>query len=147
MTRSEDDGSAELFRLVYDSVSRLPFGPKGDDEYQAILKVARSRNAALEITGVVYCDGAYFVQLLEGPADAVEGVFASILADPRHEDIRVVERGTAERRWFAKWNMASVTQEQLTAMRHRKPDYPTLRPYRSAEMILSLSEVLSPQRF
>lgn len=136
-----------LYRVVYDSVMRIPFGQEGEGEIRAILDVSQRRNAALGITGVLYSDGAYFVQLLEGPADAVEDVFASILADPRHEDIRVVERGPAERRWFANWHMASVTQEQVAAMRLRKPDYPTLRPYRAAEMILSLNEVLSPQRF
>ena len=147
MQQFVNEEAVGLYRLVYDSVMLLPFGREGDTEIQAILDVARIRNAELAITGVLYCDGAYFVQLLEGRADAVEAVFASILADERHHDVRVVERGPAERRWFTGWHMAWVSHEHLVEMRRRKPDYPTLRPYRSAELILALNEVLSPQPF
>jgi hypothetical protein len=138
------NGSGGLYRIVYDSVVAVPFGDAGDRDIRALLEVARSRNAGLGITGALFCDGAYFVQLLEGPVEAVEVVFASIQADPRHTDIRVVERGPAETRWFASWHMAMVTEAQVAQMRRTNPDLPALQPYRTAELVATLSEVLAP---
>ena len=138
------NGSVGLHRIVYDSVVAVPFGDAGERDIQAILEVARSRNAKLGVTGALFCDGAYFVQLLEGPAEAVEAVFASIHADPRHTDIRVMERGPAETRWFASWHMAMVTEAQVAQMRRTNPDLPALQPYRTAELVATLSEVLAP---
>lgn len=144
MKKDQASDAEHLHRIVYDSVVGTPFGAEGARDLQAILKVARSRNAALGITGVLYCDGAYFVQLLEGPADAVQAVFASIQADPRHTDIRVVERGPAETRWFPSWHMAMVTEAQVAQMRRTNPDLPALQPYRTAELVSTLHEVLAP---
>jgi len=138
------NGSVGLHRIVHDSVVAVPFGDAGERDIQALLEVARSRNAGLGVTGALFCDGAYFVQLLEGPAEAVEAVFASIQADPRHTDIRVVERGPAETRWFASWHMAMVTEAQVARMRRTTPDLPALQPYRTAELVATLTEVLAP---
>lgn len=60
------------------------------DVFAAICKVARSRNAALGIEGILLFDGHRFAHLLHGPTDAVRGVMRSIAADTRHERLKVL---------------------------------------------------------
>jgi hypothetical protein len=135
-------GEPSLYRIVYDSVVRLPFGPEGEQGIERILAVARARNASLQVTGALYYDGAYFLQVLEGPQAAVAEVFASILADDRHGDVRVVERGPVSRRSFADWDMAWVTEVSVAGILAHDPDMPAARPYRAAEAVATLSQAL-----
>ncbi|SEQ08597.1 BLUF domain-containing protein [Microlunatus flavus] len=70
-----------------------------------ILTAARSRNAVEGITGVLLFRQGRFLQLLEGPTLAVEAVYGSIEADPRHRDVRCTWTGHAAERSFAQWSM------------------------------------------
>jgi len=68
-------------QLVYYSTALRLFT---DDELLAILEPARVANAATDITGMLlYVDGN-FIQALEGPARALDKLFARIEADSRH---------------------------------------------------------------
>lgn len=136
------DHTSDLCRLVYESTVRLPFGAEGEQGIQEILTAARSRNAALGVTGVLYFDGSYFLQVLEGPQGAIAEVFASILADPRHTDLRVVERGPIATRSFAGWDMAWVTAVSVTQIMAQEPDLPPILPYRGTEVVATLSRAL-----
>jgi len=136
------DHSSDLCRLVYDSVVLLPFGAEGEQGIEDILAAARSRNAALGVTGVLYFDGAYFLQVLEGPQASVAAVFASILADPRHTDLRVVERSPIVTRSFADWDMAWVTEVSITQIMAREPDLLPVLLYRGVEVVSTLSRAL-----
>ena len=71
-----------------------------------ILEVAQKKNDALGITGLLLYDGQHFLQVLEGPAEAVWEVYADILADPRHVDVVTVHEGPIARRMFERWGMA-----------------------------------------
>lgn len=71
-----------------------------------IQAVSIARNSRLEITGLLIASPDFFVQVLEGPAAAVDLVMASILADPRHRDLRVVRRSEAAERRLPRWSMA-----------------------------------------
>ena len=133
-----------LYRIVYDSVVRLPFGVEGEQGIEAILAAARARNAALGITGVLYYDGAYFLQVLEGPQAGLAEVFASILADDRHGDVRIVERGPVARRGFAGWDMAWVTEVTVAGILAHDPDLAPVRPFRGAEVVATLSQAVGP---
>lgn len=57
-------------------------------ELEAILDAARPYNAAHDITGFLTFDGTSFVQLLEGPPDAVDALMGRIEADARHDGVR-----------------------------------------------------------
>lgn len=77
-----------------------------DDALEAILHDARRRNTEVGITGIlVYRDGR-FVQLLEGPADAVDETLDRIRGDRRHQDVVELDRNVTETRWFPDWSMA-----------------------------------------
>jgi hypothetical protein len=70
-------------------LSHLGAGHRAD-VFAAICTVARSRNAALGIDGILLFDGHRFGHLLEGPTDAVRSVMRSIAADTRHERLKVL---------------------------------------------------------
>jgi hypothetical protein len=70
-----------------------------------ILTAARTRNAVEHVTGVLLYRDGRFLQLLEGSVPSVDGVYASILADPRHTDVRCVWTGHAAQRSFSQWTM------------------------------------------
>lgn len=73
----------------------------------AILIEARRCNMRDQITGALICREDLFLQLLEGPAEAVEATYARICADKRHEQVRTLMRreiaDTA--RMFSHWAM------------------------------------------
>lgn len=75
-------------------------------DLDAILDTARTRNAAEGITGLLVFNGFNFMQLLEGPADSVERVFASICKDRRHTGVVRVLSADADARVFGDWAMA-----------------------------------------
>ncbi len=132
----------ELYRIAYDSVVALPFGEAAARELGAMIEVAKRRNAQAGITGVLRYDGAYFLQVLEGPREAVEATMARIRRDPRHTDIRILHAGPLEQRDFGAWHMMLVTEEEVARARKRDPDLLEVYPFRVAEVVHSLRAVL-----
>jgi hypothetical protein len=105
------------FRLIYRSHSLLPDRGKDEIALAEILKVARTRNADLGITGALMLYDDWFAQVLEGPQAAVEALYARIKTDARHDGVRLYEAGMVPKRLFGKWAMAVVAE-------HREPDMP-----------------------
>jgi Sensors of blue-light using FAD len=76
-----------------------------DDELLELLKIARANNARDGITGMLlYVDGN-FVQLIEGPDDAVDRLYAKIGRDPRHSSLLKALDGPIGERRFADWTL------------------------------------------
>lgn len=92
---------AEIFQLIYSS------RPFGFDEamLNSILVKARRNNTRDGITGALVCRHDLFLQLLEGPRDAVESIFAQILVDDRHADVTQHFAGVSAERMFPDWAM------------------------------------------
>ncbi len=70
-----------------------------------IVKDAKDRNSARNITGLLLHHDGSFLQLLEGPEDQVANVFEAIRNDRRHGGIRVLHRDIAPKRLCADWSM------------------------------------------
>ncbi|WP_051378848.1 BLUF domain-containing protein [Derxia gummosa] len=94
-----------LLLLLYVSSARTPLT---DTELAALLVQSRDRNARLGLTGVLLYRDGNFMQALEGPADAVEQVWASIQRDPRHHDIITLMESTVQSRSFGSWSMGFI---------------------------------------
>ena len=62
--------------------------------------------------------GGSIIQALEGPDAAVESVFASIEADPRHTEVEVLHRGPIRERAFEDWSMGfrNVSAREVRAI-------------------------------
>ena len=74
-------------------------------ELVELIEQIRPKNERLGVTGLLLYSGGNVIQTLEGTADAVDEVFDAIAADPRHGDVRVVDRRAIEERAFASWSM------------------------------------------
>jgi Sensors of blue-light using FAD len=90
-----------LVQLIYAS---QPFG-FDSATLTAILLDARRCNSRDDITGMLICRGDLYLQLLEGPPEAVEATCKRIMADDRHVNMRVLSRQTVAERMFPLWSM------------------------------------------
>ncbi len=103
MTRN-DQGRGGLHRLIY--ASRFTGAERDFDEVlRKVIAKSIQNNRLDDVTGFLVAGEGRFLQLLEGPAKAVEAVYARIGQDPRHADLALIHSGGAERRLFRDWNM------------------------------------------
>lgn len=71
-----------------------------------IVRLSRSRNAALAVTGALIFSGDSFAQVIEGPTDAIVEMRAAISRDTRHCEILTVADNRQRERDFADWSLA-----------------------------------------
>ncbi len=101
-----------------------------------ILAQAREFNQAHGITGLLTVCNDEYLQLLDGPADAVTALLERIQRDSRHQHVDVLARYPAEDPVFAHWSMALAERfepdrrrtDRMQALRARLADDPTVRP-------------------
>ncbi|KPF65892.1 hypothetical protein IP69_16610 [Bosea sp. AAP35] len=72
---------------------------------RAILSVSRKNNEAADVTGYLIFDGESFIQVLEGPHDALQATMDRIARDERHRDVAVLATQPIETRSFREWKM------------------------------------------
>lgn len=70
-----------------------------------ILVRAWHNNKRDEISGALICRHDLYLQLIEGPDGAIDALYAKILVDDRHCDIRLLLSDTVEQRIFPEWTM------------------------------------------
>lgn len=116
-----------LVRLLYASRAVPAFD---QEELLAILRRSKADNPPQGITGVLCFSGGIFMQLLEGGREAVNALYARIVADPRHTQVTLlVYEEIAERR-FAGWSMGQVNMSRLNpALLLKYSERPTLDPF------------------
>lgn len=66
---------------------------------------ANNKNEQSDVTGILLFDGLHFFQLLEGPRDAVQGIYHRICADARHHNLVELMHDYAPARRFGKVGM------------------------------------------
>lgn len=92
-----------LYQLVYAS---RPFG-FDQSMLNGILNDARRFNPAHGITGALVCRHDMFMQLLEGPKEALDAVYKRIAVDDRHLEVRKLVDRPTNKRMFPDWAMRS----------------------------------------
>ncbi len=91
-----------MFRIIYASrVSRRLAAA----EVTALCDVARERNIADGITGMLLYDGLRFLQAIEGERAPIESTMDRIARDERHHEIDYVQRTDVGAREFSRWSM------------------------------------------
>lgn len=91
-----------MLSTVYVSRSSYPFT---DDDLANLLMTSRSNNARLGITGMLLHREGRFIQVLEGPDEAVRERLAVIARDPRHTAVHTIVDERVEDRLFPAWTM------------------------------------------
>lgn len=108
----------------------------------SILFVAQRHNVADQLTGaLVYGDG-HFIQVLEGPEEAMVATMTRISADVRHYSMEIVGPTPIMRRMFPDWCMALLSIEPTLQLVFSAliSDWETLGPRAAALLSTSLQD-------
>lgn len=97
-------------QLSYRSLIRTP---PTDAVVSGILGASVWNNARNRITGALGFTAGRYIQVLEGPPKALDGLIAVLRGDPRHSDLVIPRRRMVTRRSFPGWSMARVDLEEL----------------------------------
>jgi hypothetical protein len=91
-----------MISLLYvSSASRL----LTETELVELLRVSRENNQRDDITGMLLYKGGNFMQVIEGPEEAVRKLYDKILRDSRHSGIMTLLEEQIQDRSFPNWSM------------------------------------------
>ncbi|NEU12139.1 BLUF domain-containing protein [Methylobacterium sp. BTF04] len=90
-----------LVQIIYAS---RPFG-FDQETLNGILSQSRRCNLRDDITGALICRSDLYLQLLEGPEDAITATYARIIRDDRHLEVNRLSYETVTERLFPGWAM------------------------------------------
>jgi len=89
-------------RIIYISRSLIGADPDG---IAAIVSTSISRNAAVDVTGMMWANVDSFAQAIEGDLEAVGQTMDRIQGDCRHTDIVMLLDRPVSSRKFGSWSM------------------------------------------
>jgi Sensors of blue-light using FAD len=115
---AQDDPSAdfEIDQILYCSLLREAMD---DAAIERLTQTSANLNRMDHITGMLMHADGVFVQLIEGPREAVNHLWARILRDPRHHAVvQLYHRREVESRACSGWDMRYVKKEDLRALIH-----------------------------
>lgn len=100
----------KIVRLTYASRLSRDTGP---DALGKIMTVSRRNNKKQGITGALCYSPRGFLQILEGPADMVNQLYARIIKDNRHSAVTLLEYTAIPFRDFEHWSMAYIRADEI----------------------------------
>ena len=101
--------SEPIYQLLYISASNHNFT---EDELCELLKIARKKNEAVGVSGMLLYHNNSFIQALEGSQAEVERIYQRIAKDTRHTESRVLFRGEIVAHDFDGWSMGFYRSKQ-----------------------------------
>ncbi|NEV61205.1 BLUF domain-containing protein [Thiorhodococcus minor] len=93
-------------RLIYRSTCTDKF--MANEELRELIEKSAENNRKLGITGLLVLSGHQFLQVLEGPAGAVNDLYSRIVRDERHHHLRLISYEPTEENYFEDWGMSLV---------------------------------------
>ncbi len=99
-------------QLVYISQSTRKMS---QEDLHAILKTAKTNNEPIEVTGSLFYNGGWFLQVLEGAPATLQELYKKIEKDPRHKNSRILYNEPAKFRTFTRWSMNMTNLEDRQA--------------------------------
>ena len=104
-----------LKRIKYVSRYSKPLDAR---QLEELGEAAARKNQELGVTGALMATGGLFYQIIEGPSEAVDGLYAAIESDERHTDIIVLSvEEDAPSRLFPDWSMKMVNLDAASHVR------------------------------
>ncbi|KMS57543.1 blue-light sensor BLUF [Sphingobium cupriresistens LL01] len=95
--------SMSLYQIMYISTV---VGTVTSQQCAAMAQMSAINNRRNDVTGLLLFNSRRFLQVLEGPKDAVDRIFTRIHADPRHRAVVKLREGPIDAREFGEWAMA-----------------------------------------
>jgi hypothetical protein len=102
-----------------------------------ILAQSRTNNAKRGLVGALYFGDGCFFQCLEGRAEDVDRLYATLLKDPRHTDLKVLSRRNIPVKNFSNWAMKYVPLDAEMKTLMRELGMPSFDPYRFDDAIVA----------
>lgn len=90
------------------------------EDLRSIQGVARTNNELIDVTGSLFYNGGWFLQVLEGPAATLAKLYKKIELDPRHKNSRILYNEPATFRTFPRWNMNMTNLEDRQADKYEE---------------------------
>jgi hypothetical protein len=81
------------------------------EELRDIQATARTNNQPIDVTGSLFYNGGWFLQVLEGPPSTLTALYQKLEGDPRHKNSRVLYNEPATFRTFPRWSMNMINLE------------------------------------
>jgi hypothetical protein len=99
-------------RMIYCSQATVDFSP---EELISLLELARVKNQASGLSGMLLYSSQSFLQMLEGDPAALQETYERIVADDRHVNLRLLMNADVSVRLFPDWTMGfeHVEDEEL----------------------------------
>ena len=110
-------------------------------ELDALLETSKRNNERDGISGLLVYDAGSFLQVFEGPTDAVEALVRRIEGDPRHTSIAFLSAGPIQARYFGGWGMDMANLNRVDDTNHD-----TLREYMRSHHVSDRSTVFKALR-
>ena len=85
------------------------------DDLNSIQSVAKTNNTPIDVTGSLFYNGGWFLQVLEGPPATLKSLYQKIEKDPRHKNSRILHNEPAKFRTFGRWSMGMTNLENRQA--------------------------------
>lgn len=123
-------------RLIYQSTCSDKLIDNAD--LRDLVQKSAENNRAAAITGLLLLSGDQFLQVLEGPSDAVNRLFGRIVRDRRHRDVRLLSFEQIGPVYFDDWSMHLVDLFDLP----KGPRDLLARKYRSREGAVQIPDRL-----
>lgn len=117
-----------LVRLIYTSTITDKFEVS---DIARILKIARVKNQAIDVTGLLLFNRRFFLQCLEGERDDVNQIYHKIATDPRHKTPVIIDYQEIVDREFEVWNMGYLQDaERLRELFYKHTKTINFDPYK-----------------
>jgi hypothetical protein len=94
-----------VLSIVYTSTASESFN---EAHLVDVLIRSRRNNKRLALSGMLLYRDGMFLQVIEGPDDALRDRMAIIASDPRHSTVRVLLEEEISERMFPAWTMGHV---------------------------------------
>lgn len=116
-----------IVRLTYASRLTKEMSPAA---LKKIMVVSRRNNQKLGVTGALCHSPRGFLQILEGPAEAVNELYNRIVKDPRHSRVTLLEYVKVPYREFENWSMAYIHTDEISqALLHKYSTHRVFDPF------------------
>jgi hypothetical protein len=90
------------------------------EELTSIQKIARTNNEPMDVTGSLFYNGGWFLQVLEGPLATLDKLYHKIEKDTRHKNSRILYNEPASFRTFPRWSMNMTNLEDRQADKYNE---------------------------
>jgi hypothetical protein len=104
-------------QLVY--ISQSVRKMSGED-LNAIQRAAKENNQQFDVTGSLFYNGGWFLQVLEGPVQTITDLYRKIERDPRHKNSRLLYNEPAKFRTFTRWSMNMTNLDDRQADKYEE---------------------------